>query len=468
MDTFYHVLSKFKGNLILLTIILSFGFIFYACSESQNPVSDSILTESFSVPEASAIGVNDTEPVTIQDFTITFNGNSYDSEANTSTFSYTVTRTSNASGFNYMAFEIPACAADHFAGYTPSESSSVTENEIRWASSIGNGSSRIHTVAYNGKQPTGMVDASIQSSGSGDLETKLIPGPCKGIYSISGFVYVDEDGNGTRESREGGIENVTVQLVVNDDVAMKTTSANGSFSFDVYSGGSPTDFTLSVPMETDDPNDFNEFLYDTYSATEGEDGITGSISDTDVMGNHFGFKPETGKIAKDFEDEVIELRTEKPKFWEDEIKFADKGRKTLFTKTELLGFLNKIDALDLTYKFDFGTAEKDRLDSAEKILSVKRNSTELEKFLSELLAAKLNVVSGNGAVDENGDPLNDFNTLILKTGAAAAVTLTGDNNALLMSNATFETTTFTTTSSLSSSDNLLTSFNGSGGGIGTR
>lgn len=464
MEALVQFLPKYKGSLIPLTIILSFGLILYACSETYNPVSETTLTESISLPEASAIGVNDTEPVTIQDFTITFNGNSYDSEANTSTFSYTVTRNSNANGFNYMAFEIPACATDDFAGYTPLESSSVTENEIRWASSIGNGSSRIHTVTYNGKQPTGMVDASIQGSGSDDLETKMIPGPCKGIYSISGFVYVDEDGNGTRESREGGIDNVTVQLVVNNDTATETTSSNGSYKFDVYSGGYSTDFTLTILQETDNATDFNEFLFGTYTATEGVDGITGSISDTDVTGNHFGFKPNTGKIVQDFEDEVIKLRTETPGFWVDEAKFADKGKKTIFTSSELIGFLTEIENLDLTYTFQFGD---DKLSSAEKILTIRKKSTDLEKLLAELLAAKLNVVSGNGAVDNEGEPLKDFNTLILKTGAAAAVTLTGNNTAVLMSNSTFESITFSNTSSSTiDSGNLLTSFNGGGGGIG--
>jgi hypothetical protein len=107
MNALNQVLPKFRGKLIPFSIMLSFGFILYACSETQNPVSESTFTESLSIPEASAIGINDTEPVTIKDFTISFNGNSYDPEANTSTFSYTVTRNSDASGFNYLALKYP-------------------------------------------------------------------------------------------------------------------------------------------------------------------------------------------------------------------------------------------------------------------------------------------------------------------------------------------------------------------------
>jgi len=471
MNALNQVLPKFRGNIIPFIIMLSFGLILYACSETQNPISESSFTESVSIPEASAVGVNDTEPVTIQDFTITFNGNSYNPEANTSTFSYTVTRNSNASGFNYMAFEIPDCAAGDFAGYTPSESSSVTDNEIRWASSIGTGSSRTHTVTYKGKKTTGMVNATIQGTGSGDIQTELIPGPCKGVYSISGIVYVDENGNGERNSGEGGIGNITVQLDVNDKVTTQKTSSNGTYTFIIYIGGEEAGFTLSIPALTDDTTDFNDFLNNTYTPTEGEGGISDNITNPNLSGKDFGFEPKTDEIIKKFEDgnEII-LKTEVPSFWANEIKFADKGRRTVFSKSKLISFLKEIDMLDLTYKFDFGVEDDERLKKAEEILTLKRRSTELEVLRANLLAAKLNVVSENGAFDENGKVLTDFNLVILKTGAAAAVTLDPPPTSgfsLMMNSTTYETYTFTTTSSsIKSSGDLLLSFNGGGGGIG--
>ncbi|TVR31927.1 MAG: hypothetical protein EA390_05830 [Balneolaceae bacterium] len=462
-----------RKSTIPLAIIISFGFLFFACNEMQNPVSELPVIESFAIPGASAIGVNDTEPVTIQDFKITFKGNSYDPVANTSTFKYTVTRNSSASGFNYMAFEIPECAAGDYAGHTPSESSSVTDNEIRWTSSIGTGSSRTHTVTYNGKKTTGMIDATIQGSGSGDIQTELIPGPCKGVYSISGTVYVDEDGSGGRDdSREGGIDNVTVRLDVNDKVATQKTSSNGTYTFNIYIGGEETGFTLSVPEKTADITDFNELLYDTYTPTEGDGGISDNISSPNLTGNNFGFEPKTDEIIQKFDDgNEIRLKTEVPSFWANEIKFADKGRRTVFIKSELENFLDKIDELDLTYKFNFGTDVDERLKKAEEILTLKRRSTELEVLRANLLAAKLNVVSGNGAFDENDNVLTDFNLIILKTGSAAAVTLDPPSTSgfsLMMNSTTYETHTFTTTSSSTkSSGDLLLSFNGGGGGLGS-
>jgi hypothetical protein len=449
-----------KSN-IPLAIMISFGFLFFACNEMQNPVSELSETENLSIPLASATGVNDKEPVVIQNFAIKFNGNTYDSNTNTSTFSYTVSRGSDSNGFNYILFEVPSCA--ELKDYSPLASSSLTDNGIKWTNSIGANSSRDYQITYTGRVLTGMVDATIQGSGSGDIETKLIPGPCKGVYSISGFIYVDENGNQRKDIGEGGIDNVTVHLVKNGiDLADKKTSSNGSYSFNVYSGNGSKEFKLQVR------NSSNSFLFDNFSPTTNPPELTAIVDNSDVLGKNLGFKAETGKIIEEFESEIIKLRTEKPGFWADEFKFSDKGRRTLFTKAQLLSFLSTIDSMDLTYKFDFGIEDSERIKKAENILSLKRQSTELEVLRANLLAAKLNVVSGNGAVDDKGIPLNEFNSLIIKTGAAAAVNLDPSfNSSLVMSSTINETYVFTTTSSITrSTGDLLLSFNGGGGGIG--
>jgi hypothetical protein len=480
MNALNQVLPKFRGKLIPFSIMLSFGFILYACSETQNPVSESTFTESLSIPEASAIGINDTEPVTIKDFTISFNGNSYDPEANTSTFSYTVTRNSDATGFNYLAFEIPDCAADDFAGYTPLESSSVTNSEIRWTSSIGSGNSRIHTVTYNGKKTTGMINATIQGSGSGDVDTKVIPGPCKGIYSISGFVYVDENGDEARSVGEAGIGNVTIYVTdsENSNSGSVITSSNGSYIFNVYTGGDERTFKLEIPAATpENVTDINELLSATYLTSEGAEGLTTVLISENISGKNFGFAPDTQGIVEKFENPdvvgAILLNTRPPEYWENEFFFSTRGKKTDFTKDELLGFLTEIEKLDLTFNFNFGS---DKLKAATDILSVKlkggNQSTALEILKSELLAAKVNVVSGNGAVDGPDFNADEFNLLILKTGAAAVVKAEPSlNTSLLMSNTTYQTMSVTTTSSLEvdGTSTLLTSFNRSGtggGGVG--
>lgn len=468
MDALNQVQFNFRGifkrNIVPLSILFSFGFLFYACNEYQNPVSEVSIPESHVSPSASVTGVNESEPVQILNFEIIFNGNSYDPVANTSTFSYTVSRDDDATGFNYLSFETPDCA--ELVEYSPLESSTVSDGSIQWTNSIGSNNSRDYSFTYSGNQPTGMVDATIQASGSGDIDTKEIPGACKGIYTISGIIYVDENGNQVKDAGEDGIENVSVHLVgENSELAENKTSANGSYSFSVFSGSSSKDFTVELRPES------NPLLFENFSPTTTPPEINVTVNNGDETGKYLGFKAETQKIISDFEQEIIKLRTEEPGFWADELKFSDKGKQTLFTKTELSGFLVEIENLGLTYSFQFG---EDKISSAQEILTVRNKSTEYEILLAELLAAKLNVVSGNGAVDENGEPIDEFNTLILKTGSAAAVSSNPNlSNSLIMNSTTYETTSYSATSSstfvASDSSLLLSSFNrsGSGGTVGT-
>jgi hypothetical protein len=469
----------FRKSTIPLAIIVSFGFLFFACNEMQNPVSELFKTETFAIPAASVIGVNETEPVVIQNFTITFNGNSYNPESNTSTFSYTVSRGDDGTGFNYMIFEVPSCA--ELVEYSPLESSSLTDDGIKWTGSIGANSSRNYKVTYRGEVLTGMVDATIQGSGSGDIESKAIPGPCKGIYSISGFVYVDENGDESRSIGEAGIGNVTVNVTDSqtNSTGSVVTSSDGSYTFSVFTGGEERTFKLEVPAATpENETDINELLSSTYIASDGAGGLTAVLGSENISGKNFGYTPDTQGIIEKFEsldpDIAIILNTKPPEYWENELKFATRGRKTDFTKSELLDFLIEIENLDLTFNFDFGS---DKLSAAIDILSVRlkggNQSTALEILKSELLAAKLNIVSGNGAVDGPGFDADEFNLLILKTGAAAVVKADPDLSGSLMmiSSTTYQTTS--TTSSLESDDDgtstLLSSFNRSGtggGGVG--
>lgn len=454
----------FKKIVIPGTLLLSFGLLFNACNEYKNPVSDMSLSETQIAPSgstSSVAGVNETETVQIMNFEIEFKGNSYDPQSNTTTFSYTVSRGDGATGFNYLSIETPACA--DLVDYSPLESSSVNEGDIQWTNSIGTNNSRNYSFTYSGFQLTGMIDATIQSSGSGDIETKQIPGACKGIYTISGLVYVDENGNQTKDQGEDGIENVSVHLVDGaNDVSLNKTAANGSYSFTVYTGNASKDFSVELRPES------NPILFENFSPTTNPPEINVTVNNADRTGINFGFKAETQKIINDFEQDVIRLRTEDPDFWADELKFSEKGKRTTFTATELLGFLTEIENLGLTYSFQFG---ENKLAAAQAILTVRNKSTDFEILLAELLAAKLNVVSGNGAVDENGVPIDEFNTLILKTGAAAAVSSNPNSSSSLLMNSL--TTYGVNVSSIrlleSDSGQLLTSFNrsGSGGGVGT-
>jgi hypothetical protein len=457
----FNFLGFFSKKIIPLSILFMLGFLFYGCNEYQNPVSEVSKSENLVLQYSSAssvIGVDESEIIQILNFNIKFNGNNYDSVSNTSTFSYTVSRSDDATGFNYLSFETPACA--DLVDYSPRESSTMNGANITWTNSIGSNNSRDYSFTYSGNQPTGMVDATIQDSGTGNIVTKKVPGACKGIYTLSGIIYVDENGNQTKDLGEDGIDDVTVYLLEgNNEVSVNESSADGSYSFSVYTGSASKDFSVKLKPESD------PVLFENFSPTTNPPEINFTVDNGNVSGLNLGFKAETQKIISDFEQEIIKLRTEDPEFWADELKFSDKGKQSIFTRTRLLGFLVEIENLGLTYSFQFGT---DKIAKAQEILTIRNKSTEYEILLAELLAAKLNVVSGNGAVDENGVPIDEFNILILKSGSAAAVSSNPIiGNSLLMNSATTEAAAVTNLSFESDTSLLLSSFNRSGGGGGT-
>ncbi|MFU8861985.1 MAG: SdrD B-like domain-containing protein [Cyclonatronaceae bacterium] len=466
------VWNRLPVKYIITSVLL--GLFIYSCNDVQSPLNEPLTADISAFQEASVLGVNESDPVEIQNFTITFNGKEFDQEANTTTFSYTVSRGGDASGFNFMLFEVPSCA--DLSGYTPLNGSSLTDEGIMWTSSIGANSSRDYSITYAGEVVTGMTDVTIQSSGTNTTSTKAVAGPCKGTYSISGFVYVDENGNSTRNSGEGGIGNVTVSLFDGDDQQLGSakTLGDGSYSFTVFAGNNDRNFSLSVPTETPgDMTDFNEVLFNTYTSLQGANGTSVVVSGSDVSGVNFGFEPDTQGIIEKFENPDAEggiaLLTEDPEFWRDELFFSTRGRKTVYSQQELLAFLIEIENLDLTFVFDFGT---DKITAAIDILATNRKSTELDILLSELLSAKLNVVSGGGAQGGPDFNADEFNLLILKTGAAAALA-GSDNNTIQLSTQNLSISSpleASSTSSDSGTLTLLSSFNRSGtggGGIGT-
>jgi len=462
----YKPLGIIKSNLIPLTILLSFGLLLSACSDMHNSVnddssvSDLLLQESSVTQVASTFGVE--KEVTISGFTIEFDDEGSGYNNGETTFKYTVTRGNDAEGFNFFFLETPSCDDGDLVSHSPTSSSTETDDGIKWVSSMGKGESRDYSITYSGNQPTGMIDVTIQDSGSGSGVTKQIAGPCKGITTIdiSGAVYVDENADSTRNSGEGGIENVTVHL----ENLSTTTDHKGIYKFTNVLTIKGYVLTLKV-LEASNPA-----LFDNFNLTQGAGGHEVTVGDENVEKIKFGFKPDTDGIIAKFNPEAegaIILKTKKPEYWEKELFFSTRGRKTDFTKDELLKWLDEIEKLDLTFNFNFGS---DKLKAAKDILSVRlkggNQSSALEILKSELLAAKLNVVSGNGAVDGPDFNADQFNMLILKIGAAAVKADTDHNGSLMMNSSLYETTTFTITSQSLSSGDLLRSFNGGGGGVG--
>lgn len=449
-------------NIRMRTPFLLLGILFAvnSCSDINSPSIDIDGTKtSASAGESSTnlLPNSTSDPVALNNYVVTFNGKSYDQGTDQSTFSYTVSGTGIEPALNYLFIETPTCAGIPVS-YTPTQSAKVNAEGITWESSIPTTESQDYSITYSGDLPIGAVDAKIES---GNIEaTAEIPGPCKGIYNISGIVFVDANGNGIKEDSESGIQNVTVHLVNKDGLEFsQKTNSGGSYSYEVFTGSNSVDFDIEVRSTTTDETDFNEQLFDTYTATTIPTEKTVTVNGADVTGTNFGFEPQTEKLILQFEDGTILLNTEEPKFWIEQLRFAQKNNsKAEIPADELLGYLEVIEQLFLTEPFQFG---EQKFDAALDILTGPAK-TDLESLLVQLLAAELNVVSGRGSNSL------DFDLALIAFGESAADEL--KNGTVAVSLNTLSTTSDSEVSTTSTSDSdaetLLTSFNSSGGGGG--
>ncbi len=462
-DTKKIKLRGFQGismNYQIFSTVIILGALMFACSETQNPVADvSENGPSVSAESSTDLFLKDLsgQSVRVNNYDVTFNGKSYNAESDQSTFSYTVSGTDVEPALNFFFLETPACAGGAVT-FSPEQSAKVGDNGITWESSIPTSGSRDYSITYSGDLPVGLVDATIESGNS--IDTEEVPGPCKGIYTISGNVFVDGNTNQQKESTESGIRNVTVVLTdINGSELSQKTNLTGSYSFTVFTGSSQADFTIKVAEETTlDDTDFNEQLFETYTPTTlpAEKNVT--VNNADVSGTDFGFNPQTQKIIQQFEDGTILLNTEEPKFWIKQFRFAkNNNSKAEIPAAELLGYLLEIENLLLDNPFKFGD---NKIENALDILT-KPTKTDLEELLVQLLTAELNVVSGRGS----NSPDFDLALLAFGENAAAEESVTS-GVALQVIGSVADATSTSTSTSTSDASSLLTSFNFSGGGGG--
>lgn len=452
----------------LLTITT---FIYISCSDLHNqdsgqPNAGSLSSELESLTQQEFSNFIENS-VSLNNYLVVFNGKSYDESTDRSTFSYTVSGTGVEPALNYLFIETPACAGAPVT-YAPSQSAKVSSDGITWEASISTTGSRDYSITYSGDLPIGGVEAKSESGNTEDTAT--IPGPCKGIHTISGSVFVDADQNQERNLTESGIQNVTVRLSDGNDYLLQKTTDTGSFIFSVFTGNSSANFTVEVLESSQDATDFNETLFDTYLLTLAPPTITVTVNQVDITGTDFGFTPQTQKLIAQFEDGTIFLDTEDPKYWIQQLRYASKGNKNAdFTATQFIDFLTIIEDnfQDNSFNFSFG---EDKIKAALDILS-RPIKTEFESLLVQLLAAELNVVSGGGSDSE------DFNRALLAFGEAAAANALENLGTFEVSSLDTVTSIMTqtnvttsSTSTVSDANQLLTSFNfsGGGGGVGNK
>jgi len=251
---------------------------------------------------------------------------------------------------------------------------------------------------------------------------------CEGFVSISGSVYVDANSSEEKDSSESGIQNTTVTLTDDEGMEFHTkTEQDGFYSFIVYTGDDEKSFTLEISEETEDTEDFNEGLFDSYLPTTPTSGITVMVDTENSTGINFGFEPQVENLIERFNSGEIETNTETRKFWAVQLTAAFISEATGLSldsyvtvpKDSLILYLSEIENLFLDEPFQFGEANIDKLFSAWK--TILRNDTDLDKLLAELITAELNVVSGRGSGSL------DFDLALLAFGESSAFELNDDN-----------------------------------------
>lgn len=256
---------------------------------------------------------------------------------------------------------------------------------------------------------------------------------CEGYVSISGSVYVDGNEDLMQNSSESGIQNVTVTLTDEEGNEHFTqTESDGFYSFVVFTGDEETSFSLEIEQETENTEDFNEGLFDTHMPTTPISGISVTTAEDNVSGMDFGFEPDVDDIivallGSDEVEPTIITNTETRMFWTEQLVYgllSEIGLATGILTEEipsevplslLTEHLEDIENLLQENPFQFG---ENKVYAA--LLTILRNSSELERLLAELLTAELNVVSGRGSGSI------EFDLAIMAFGESSAIELSGN------------------------------------------
>ena len=220
--------------------------------------------------------------------------------------------------------------------------------------------------------------------------------------TISGTVFVDQDGDGKRDPvNEAGISaGVTVTLADSKGPLQTTlTDPDGQYLFKVSGGESVLegDFIVRIDAKTPE-SDFNEALAASFLAT-GDTEIKLSV-EGDVSGIDFGFKPNAAGIIGDFRSGAVHSTGEDSKFWRKVFFMALKGRtQDGFDAPALQALLKQIEGMSFTDPYQFTPGNE--LEEAFEILSG-HSRDPLDVLYKQVFVTELNIASGKGLVDPPG------------------------------------------------------------------
>lgn len=275
---------------------------------------------SFEQREISAVG-----------WSLAFVGSSYDAPNNTTTFTYRLTANTGERNLGHWVLALSdaplsteGCSNESF-GLDP------TTGVYGWK--CGDGQTAGTTQTYSIKVGGHMGEAPTEYSVKGGTYFAIGPttGPGAPIadiatYSISGFTFLDMNGNGTHDGDEPPLANVTVTL--SDGQTVKS-DGTGYYLFSNLLAGS---YTIDVPGNTPSVlDDFNESL-DQYFAPTTDTSLDVTLA-PNAPNQNFGFTIDQSALLDDLNpndpdgDGVTLSGTGKGiGFWKHQIASAKQGK----------------------------------------------------------------------------------------------------------------------------------------------
>lgn len=363
------------------------------CADPLSPTSPSSVTDDASI-STHAVGKTP-DSFTAGFYEVSFDGRTV--QGGQTTFAYTLVGTGQGEDVSHFTVELPSCAPAP-SSFTPTGGVSINSDPVTglygidWHVKVTSTGSQSYSVTFPGDVPLGIVGTAVRSGD--DRFVGQILGPCANVFDLSGSVYADSDGDGSRDSQESGIANVSVELLDSDGVVVRTTttSASGSYVFDNQYAGA---YTVRVPGSTA-AADFNEELFDSFSYTGAGSAERVVELTSDSAGNDFGFDVQISKLIGEFENDVLTSTAEDARYWA--TQFKGKGNVEI-APAVLQGYLDAIESLFQPEPFQF--SDEDELAHAFAILS-NNSRDDLDNLAIELLTAELNLVSGKTITNASG------------------------------------------------------------------
>ncbi|UJH92175.1 hypothetical protein LZ575_06250 [Antarcticibacterium sp. 1MA-6-2] len=447
-----------KQCISLVTAVLLLGFMFAGCeadesiqlieADSGTSTAEEIFPtnklQEDHLPAYFVAQLEKYETVMLNTYTVNFIGRTVTGTGNnvTTTFKYKVSGGGATPQLDSFTLEIPGCAGN-LQNQSPNRAFNLYEDAIKWNKSVSKDGSQDYSMTMRGNIPLGVINVTATRGSISD--TKEILGPCKGVFTLNGSIYIDANSDGFKQASESGIPSFLIDLFDENDklIATVPTSANGSYSFMVLQG------TYKIAVNGDLLNDEN------YTAA-GNTFFTIENLQENGLNYNFGYLVNTSKIIQQLDDGKIRVNTEPTKFWVQQIRHAGK-KGSLYSKEDIRNLLIEVEGMLLPEPFQFGN---DKEAMALSILS-RPIRTELDEFLQQLLTAELNIASDRGAFNPETNELNSgFNTALLIYSEAVACT----DLEICPAETTSTSRRVEEIKALRSSDTkMLLSFNGSGG-----